>query len=196
MKKLNPTVLLIIAVVVLSFLYLRSCNPTPIPNPDIDTTPDSTYIKGVVHDTVTFDSISYEIKWLKPEKEYITVHDTLYGDSVNVFETVYNDSLIEGSILTICTGEVLSTDLKYTPKFPKYITSVDTLRIVQPKVVIKEKWALYAGAIMGGNATSFSLEPSLLVKTNKNLQFSLGYGLINKTYNVGVYTKINNPFKK
>lgn len=193
--KINTNTVLIIIVVVLGFLYLRSCNPTVSGDgQDIDLTPDTLYLPGTI-DTIETERITREIKWLKPDSEYVTIHDTIYGDSVNIFTTLYSDSLIEGEILTITTGEVLSTDLKYTPKFPKYITRIDTVKITKPVAVDKPKWGLYAGAIAGGNATSFSLEPTLLIKTNKNLQFSAGYGLINKTYNIGVYTKINNPFK-
>lgn len=189
-------ILIYIALAVVAILYLRSCNKTSSVETTVTTIVDSTYTVGVVHDTVEVERIVREIRWLKPEKEYLTVHDTIYGDSVNIFTTLYSDSLIEGEVLTVCTGEVLSTDLKYTAKFPKYITSVDTLRINKETTITKSKWGLYAGAIIGGNATKFSIAPSLLLKTNKGLQFSAGYGLIDKTYNFGIFTVIKNPFKR
>jgi hypothetical protein len=190
-------ILIYIVAALFAILYLRQCNKGSLAvDPEVVIKVDSTYIKDSKPDTVYLDSISYSIKWLKPEKEYITEYDTIYMDSVNVFKTPYKDSLIEGSITTRSTGKVLSTDLIYVPKFPKYITSVDTFRIDSTTTVTKSKWGLYAGAIIGGNETKFSIQPSILLKTNKGLQFSAGYGLIDKTYNFGIFTVIKNPFKK
>ena len=190
-------ILIYIVLAVVLILYLRSCNGRSIAtDPEIEIKVDSVYIKDANPDTVFVERVVNEIKWLKPDKEYITEYDTVYMDSVNVFNTTYSDSLIEGSIITKSTGKVLSTDLIYTPKFPKYITIVDTLRIDSTTTITKSKWGLYAGVIIGGNETQFNIAPSVLLKTNKGLQFSAGYGLIDKTYNFGIFTVIKNPFKR
>jgi len=203
--KAYKNILTYIALAVVLILYLRECtNNSTTGNPTdttIEVSVDSSYTKGV-EDTTRFDSVEIEIKWLNPETEYETIflhdtiHDTLYVDSVNVFKTLYSDSLIKGSITTVTTGKVISTDLKYTPKFPKYITRVDTFRIDSTTTITKTKWGLYAGAIIGGNENKFSIQPSILLKTNKGFQFSAGYGLMDKTYNFGIFTVIKNPFKK
>lgn len=196
--KFDLNTVLWIALIVLVVLYLRSCDKTPGEvEITTETKSDTVYVKGKP-DTVPFPKVEYQIKWLKPDKEYITVHDTIYGDSVNVFTTHYSDSMLEGSIITSSTGEVRSTKLIYTPKFPKYITSVDTMRITDSTTVTMKKnsWGLYFGGVVGGNVNSFEVTPTLLIKSNKNLQFSYGYGVINKTHNLGVYTVIPNPFKK
>jgi hypothetical protein len=194
MEYKNVIVYIVLALV--TILYLRQCSGTSSTEEIIDVTVDTTYITGVIHDTVAIPEIIHEIKWLKPDIEYVTKFDTIYMDSVNVFKTAYSDSLIEGSILTTTTGELISTDFTYIPKFPKYITRVDTLRIDSTTTITKAKWGLYAGAIIGGNESKFSIAPSILLKTNKGLQFSAGYGLIDKTYNFGIFTVIKNPFKK
>ena len=193
--KFNTNTILIIAVVVLGFLYLRSCNKTINGDgQETDLTPDTLYIPGTT-DTIELERKVYITKWLKPELEVGTIIDSLTNDTISLYKTEIDDSLLTGTITSKVKGELLSSSLSYSPKFPKYIFRTDTLQITQPVAVNKPKWGLYVGAIVGGNATSFTLEPTVLVKTNKNLQFSAGYGLINKTYNIGLYTKINNPFK-
>ena len=192
--KFDLNTILIIAVVVLGFLYLRGCNPTTGGDgQEIDLTPDTLYLPGKV-DTITIEKKVYITKWMKPDTVKVLISpDGL--DTFNVYNTRIEDSLVTGSIISKVKGELISSKLEYTPLFPKYITRVDTFKITKPTPVHKPKWGLYVGGIVGGNSTSFSLEPTVLIKTNKNLQFSAGYGLVNKTYNIGLYTKINNPFR-
>jgi len=194
--KINTNILLWIAVVVLAMLYLRSCNDSLHDDPVVLTKTDSLYIKGKP-DTVFHVDTLVKIEYLT-STVVETIHDTITGDSIFVYNTPFSDSLIEGTITNKVKGLILSTNFEYTPKFPKYITRVDTLQISDSTTVTikKNKWALYVGGIASGNATSFEFSPTITLKTNKSLQFTAGYGLINKTYNIGVHTVIPNPFKK
>jgi hypothetical protein len=191
----NTNTILLIIIAILGFLYLRSCNSTPGHNGQgvADLTPDTLYIQGKT-DTLELEKKIYITKWLKPDSIEIIV-DSITNDTTNIFRTEVADSLLTGTITSKVRGQLISSSFSYTPLFPKYITRVDSFNITKPVPVHVPKWGVYAGGIIGGNANSFTLEPTILIKTNKNLQFSVGYGLINKTYNVGLYTKINNPFK-
>lgn len=182
-------------VVVLGFLLIRQCGKETGSTESVKTVikSDTVIVKGKP-DSIPFPKVEYKIKYLKPEKEFITLYDTLYLDSVNVFTTNYNDSLLEGSILTICTGEVLSTDFTYIPKYPKYIIQTDTFRINNETTITRNPYRFYVGSTIGGNANAFSLTPSVMLKTPKKLAFTVGYDLINKTYNLGAFTEIS--FKK
>ena len=183
--------ILLLTITVLAFILLRQCNSTTGTVDPIDLTPDTTYIQGPT-DTVLFHDTVFEYKYLTSTITDV-IHDTITGDTVRTYSTPVTDSLLEGKITTKVKGLILSTDFSYKPKFPKFITRTDTLKITEPVVVPKEKWGVYVGAELGGNATMFRLQPTLLVKTNKTLQFSVGYDLIHKTYNVGAYTKLKWP---
>lgn len=184
--------ILLLIIAVLAFWQLHQCNSSTGTEDDIDLTPDTTYIEGpTVYDTVLFHDTVIKYKYLT-NTEISVIHDTITGDTIRTYNTPVIDSLIEGSFTTKVKGSLLSTDFQYKPLFPKYITStrVDTLRIKEPIPVPKEKWGVYVGAEIGGNQEQFRLQPTLLIKTNKKLQFSAGYDIIQKTYNVGAYTKL------
>jgi hypothetical protein len=183
--------ILLLIIVILGFLLLRKCGGNSGTVDPIDLTPDTTYIQGPI-DTVLFHDTVFEYKYLTTTITDV-IHDTITGDTIRTYSTPVTDSLLEGKITTKVKGFILSTDFSYKPKFPKFITRVDTLKITEPVPVPKNKWGLYAGGIIGGNANMFTLQPSLLVKTSGDIQMSAGYDLIHKTYHVGVYTKLKWP---
>lgn len=182
-------------ILVLMVLFLRTCTNSPVLEQDL--TPKIEYKKGKP-DTLYFPDTVFSIKELKPNPVYSIRVDTVFKkiDTSYVYETPYADSLISGTIFSNVKGQLLSSQLKYTPKFPRFITRVDTLRIKEPVPVVKQKWSVYIGGIVGGNLTSFNVQPAVLIKTDRSLQFSLGYGIIDKSYNIGIFTEINNPFAK
>jgi len=116
------------------------------------------------------------------------------NDSVSKFTTVFNDSLALIEVSSMVKGELISSDLKFTPLFPKYITRVDTFKQEVTNKVIIKRWSLEGGVIFSASAERFGLSPTLLIRNKKNLGVSLGYDVINKTYNVGVFTKVKRPF--
>lgn len=183
--------LLLLIVVILAFIVFRQCNSSVGDGGGVDLTPDTLYVPGKI-DTVFFKRDSIVYRYLKPDKAEEVV-DAVTGDTSMLYETNIDDSLITAKIVSNVKGTLLSTNFNYTPKFPKFITRVDTFKINTPIPVPKEKWGLYIGAEIGGNATMFMLQPTLLVKTNKDLQVSAGYDLIHKTYHVGAYTQLKWP---
>jgi len=193
-SKLN--IILSIALVVLGILYFKSCEQSLHVEPVVLTKTDSLYIKGD-EVLVPFEVIKWKTKWLKPDAVETFV-DSSTNDTINIFNTEIDDSLLTATITSKVKGELLSSSLSYSPKFPKYIYRVDTLQINDSTTieVDKPKYGLYFGGIATGNQTSFEFSPTLSLKTNKNTHFTLGYGLMNKTYSIGVLVPIPNPFKK
>lgn len=194
----NSSFILALCLAVVAILYLRQCES--IKNggttTEIVTEIDTLYKEGRI-DTVYYPKVKVVTKWLKPDTvhdiEYVTAPDGSI-DTINTFVTNYSDSAIDASITSKVNGVLLDTKLEYLKKFPKFIHKVDTLVIDKQTTITKQRWGLYAGGIVGGNKEAFTFQPCLLLKTNKSLQFSAGYEIVNKTYNFGVYTKIPSPF--
>ena len=194
--KINSNILLWIAVVFLAVLYLRSCDKKTSniehDGINIERKIDTLYIKGKSDTVFHVDTL---IKYKYLESTIIdVVHDTVFGDTIRTYKTSVDDTLLIADITTKVKGALLNTSLSYKPKFPKYITRVDTIQIKDSSTVTitKEKIKLYLGA----NFNSNDVVPSIVLKNKEDVQFSLGYSVINKTYNFGLYTKVPNPFKK
>lgn len=192
-------------IAVLAFLLLRQCNA-------VDNCEESENINGVTEridssfsvgkiDSIPFPVKEFETKWLKPDTVYLIAEIGEDGavDSIYEGRFEYSDTAIDAVITCKGKGQLLDAKLKYIKKFPMFLSRTDTLRIDKESIVVKDKWEVYAGGIIGGNVNSFQFQPALLVRVPKrDLQLSFGYELINQTYNLGVYTriKLRNPFKK
>jgi hypothetical protein len=188
-----------LVIIILAFLLLRGCgnSTTDCPEPTIKiTTKDSVvYVKGET-DTIYFEKM-YSIKNIKPTKVDAIQEFEDTPISTFVYQTLVEDTLIKGEIISrVSNNKLTGSDFNYTPKFPKYITRVDTIKdfktTIIEKTIVKNKWEVYVGAVVGGSKTNFVLTPTLLIRTTKNLSVSAGYDLINQTYNIGVYTKLFN----
>jgi hypothetical protein len=137
-------------------------------------------------DTVEIERVRVVYKDREPDGFTASVDTT--GDTVKTYITNFSDTLLEGAIVTArIKGELLSSSFTYKPLFPKYITRVDTVKESVVTVTERNKVEFYVGAVAGANATQFSFTPSLMLRTKKSLVFTLGYDLLNKTYNGGVF---------
>lgn len=193
LDKLKKQWYLWLAIIVLAILLLNKCNGGSSSTGNTTTIDSIVYVKGK-SDTVFFNK-TYTISKILPSK-IDTIRDTIDGKEVitSHYTSNIDDSLLTGKLITIVEGGTLKyTDFSYTPKFPKYITRVDTVK--QYSSTINNKTSLYGGAIVGGSITGFVLAPGLSLKVN-NLIISTNYDLINKQVLLGVSTKIPNPFAK
>ncbi len=175
--------ILLSIIAVLAFLLLRGCNNEPGGGGVVEVVKTDTlreYIKGEPETTF--------VEVVRTVREVVPGEAEAVNDSVSKFTTVFNDSLALIEVSALVKGELISSDLKFTPLFPKYITRVDTFKQEVNNEVIIKRWKVSAGAIFSGNAERFGLAPTLLIENKKNLGVSLGYDVINKTYNVGVFT--------
>jgi len=177
--------IILAALVVTSFLLIRQCGIDQKGSVEVITKTDTIITPGKI-DTIEIFRTKTVHKNLTS-----TITDTIYLDSIVTYTTVINDSLIEGEIYSLVSGELLDVSFTYTPKFPKYIKQTDTFKIKNETKITRNPYRFYVGSTIGGGATSFSLTPSIILKTPKKLALTLGYDLINKTYNVGAFTEIS-----
>jgi len=185
----NKDFILFAIIAVLSFLLLRGCNkdtPKPGEITIVKTDTIREYLKGE-SDTVFFSVEKIVYKTLPSAQISIT------QDSVKTFKTTVNDSLINGVITTKLKGSLQGVSFSYVPKFPKYITRVDTFKQSIKTEIERPRWSLSAGAVLGGNGVTFSVAPSVVVNTPKGTAISLGYDLLNKSYYIGAFVKIKRP---
>lgn len=187
---------LLTIIFVLGFLLFRQCkkpsNTVPkISRSNIVIEKDTVfqYIKGkpdTIHDTIT--------KWYTKLVPYhIKDTITVTGDSVSLYTTSVEDSLLSGKFTSTVKGQLLSSDFKYVAKFPKYIYKTDTFKkqINTKKTITKDPWEFYVGGVVGGNPATFTLQPAALVRVpKKGFMFGYGYDVIQKTHNVHLYTKL------
>ena len=184
--------ILYVIIGVLTFILFRQCGSLPSgPKKGVDEVISSDTVKVFIlgkPDTVFIDRI-YHYRDTIPKYIFAEV-DTATGDTLKTYLTAFSDSLIEATITSKVKGALLSTDLVFTPKFPRYITRVDTFKQSIETVKARNNYGLYIGGVLGGSSERFSVTPSLMLKTPKKLYFTAGYDLINKTYHVGAFTEI------
>lgn len=194
MNNLNH--ILMLALFIACFLLFRQCGSTTNAlrrvkeaesNIQIDTV--ETYLTGkpdTIHDTIT--------KWYpKLVPYYAGDTTTVDGDSVSLYVTTVEDSLISGKFTSSVQGKVLFTDFKYTAKFPRYIFQTDTLKrdINTKETIVKDPWEFYIGGVVGGNTAKFTLQPAVLVRIPKKaFMFGYGYDVIDKTHNLHLYARL------
>lgn len=180
----------------LSFCLFRQCeapnnvtNQSNQSNTSIQTDTILQYVKGkpdTIHDTI--------VKWHTKLVPYYTGDTiTITGDSVSLYATIIEDSLISGKFTSTVKGEMLSSGFQYTAKFPKYIYKTDTFKqqINTKKTIVKDPWEFYVGGVVGGNPAMFTLQPAALVRVpKKGFMFGYGYGIVQKTHNLHIYTKL------
>ena len=187
----------IAVILILSFLYLRTCGLAKVePGPEefiliktdtvkIEGKTDTLFFAGKVRRIVDSFPVFVEVKI-----------DTATNDTVKTYFKEFSDSLLSGTIKSKVVGSLLSSELEYVPKFPKYITRTDTIKINTEKTKPVNNYGLYYGLVLGGSKTSFSAAPSLMLKTKQKLYFTFGYDLINKTVNLGAFSVIRSPFSR
>lgn len=195
-KNIKLNYILILVIILLIFFLYRGCCASINYRDTTNTVKDSViYVKGK-SDTVYFAKTKVITKLLPSKVD--TVIDTVEGKPTVTkhYTSNLDDSLLTAKLITVIeAGDLKYTDFTYTPKFPKYITRVDTVKEYYTNTVTKDKASLYAGFIVGGSANSFVLAPGISLKVKK-LIISTNYNLIDKQVLIGVNTKIVNPFAK
>jgi hypothetical protein len=176
-----------IVISILAFVVFRSCNSTDKPVGIITHTKE--YIKGK-SDTIFIPSTPRVITHILPSDTVYTSIDSATGKTFNNYKTIINDSLISGEVISTVNGKLIFTDFKYIPKFPKYITRVDTLKLTTETIKANNPWEVSIGAELGAGSTSIVFQPSILIRTPMNISIIGGYDLINKTYNIGAFQRI------
>ena len=178
--------------VLLMLLLLRTCS-TEITTDDSEGTTITTVQDSIVYipgraDTIYIPGSTVYIKNIQPSEEVKKAGDT------SIYKTEIQDSILTGTIVSKVKGVLINTDFTYTPKFIQQILRVDT--IIDYKTTLIEKTTILnrlevsVGAQLGAGPTSVVFQPSILIRTPKNLSVLGGYDLINNTYNIGVFQRI------
>ena len=154
---------------------------------EIHTVTDTTY-KYITHiDTIPFlDTIKRYVDIELDEPEIIP------ETGLNSYSEVFNDSLIEGKIISVVEGTLIKQTFNYTAKFPKYIIKTDSIftTIEKTNTITENKRELYLGFELGGNTTKFNISPMISLKDKKYNLYSFRYNVINKTFNIGLQKQI------
>ena len=191
---------LIIAGLIAYIVFLQQCSREGRDCPEIVEVVSDT-IRSTHIDTVPFyDTIPRFVDVSIPVYHTVDsiVLDTIkIGDSSiaikyprNVYESEYSDSLIDGTIKITTDGYLVDQQLSYIPKFPKYITRIDSIVVDNTVTVAKNKFAVYVGADIGGSVTRFDFAPKLTLSDPKGYNYSYRYEIISKSHFFGVQVKV------
>lgn len=151
MKWISPA---IIAGLLVYILYMHSCEQLNCP--EVVSTSDTNRI--TVIDTLYFNSGPTNTEGSKPVAlgpvvDEEPVDSELVAnrcDSTYRYSQQYEDSLISGTLFANVRGTLLSSNLEYTPKFPKYINRTDSIIITNTNTVIEKIYTRPYGFIVGG----------------------------------------------
>lgn len=194
-KKERIVFLALLLGILLLFLF-EKCTPKESINLGeniISHTIDTVLIKGK-SDTITFtDTVVTQIV------KYKYIDTTEHNINLRVYTSEVEDSLLSGTIYTkldLSSCNIIDQNIKYTAKFPKFITRIDTLKINEKVVKEQIRNKVFIGLELGGNLNSFSAGPKISLKTKKDMLYNYRYDIILNTHNIGVSFKLTNPFKK
>ena len=119
----------------------------------------------------------------KPTAVYDTIHQS--GDSVRVYDNVYEDTNIKGTIHSVTIGKLAIQDFTYKFKNPITTTIRDSIFITKTLIIDstkKSRTQLGIGLQVTYPYTMIS--PNIFVKSKNNSIFGVGYDVINKNYSV------------
>lgn len=190
-KSKNITIFVLIVVVLL--LLLKDCSGSSPTETTIEHYTDTTYVTHI--DTIEF------IKDTTITKTILTYTDVtnLEADSSKLytFQSHVSDSLIDGDITTEVkikdsSATLLNQEIRYTPKFPKYIYQTDSVFIHDSTVVTKyeNKMHLLLGANVMLNQQGNSITPTLGLQFKNKTIIEAGYDPFNNGFLVGAKFKL------
>jgi hypothetical protein len=174
------------------------CGADPIEHGDIVTEyyTDTTYVTHV--DTVEFEKV---VTVTKTRLFYKNIYNLDDSTKLFKFETHVSDSLISGDITTKLTLRdstlnLVSQNIAYIPKFPKYIHTTDSIFIKDSTVITKYdnkvNFLLGVDAMLGEQPASVIPTVGLQFKNKSIIEF--GYDPFNKQFMLGAKFKLK--FKK
>lgn len=176
----KQTIINIILVIIIIFL-IRGCDNGISTTPPIRTKVETKTIVKSNTDTI----------YIPSKTHYIPIHilEPVFIDSNYLkYNNPYEDSLISGTITSVVIGEMLSQTLEYTPKFPKYIHTTDSIFItttITNDIFEKPKNQVYVGLTIVNVPTQLSLSPTISFKDKRNNLYSYQYDVFYNTHSIG-----------
>ena len=169
MKWISPA---IIAGLLVYILYMHSCEQLNCP--EVVSTSDTNRI--TVIDTLYIDNGPTNTKGSRPVALGSVVDEEPVDselvanrcDSTYKYSQEYEDSLIAGTLYANVRGTLLSSNLEYTPKFPKYINRTDSIIITNTNTIIEKIYTRPYGFIVGGG---------LIIDRTSQMSFAFDVGV-------------------
>jgi len=184
MKNPHLTVSLVLAIILGIFIgsTFKGCNST---DPCTVTTDTVTVTKTRI-DTVFLERKPTITKGGKIKIDTTKPLSTQPCDTT-YFTQEYKDTLIEGTLSAVVKGELLSTELNYTPKFPKYIFRTDSVFTTITNTVTKTEYKQPFGLVLGGGfgvspLGDFTVMPHVGIQLKQHLNFIYGYNITNQSH--------------
>tara|TARA_R110002126_G_scaffold249043_1_gene391971 strand:- start:3151 stop:3735 length:585 start_codon:yes stop_codon:yes gene_type:complete len=179
--------LVIIGLVAYIILLQQCTGGIKCPDPIItSTTKTVTHIDTVlVHDTVP-KYVQLKI----PEPVYIYNYDTSRVDSISRYETIVEDTMLSGVIVSDINGVLINQNFTYTTKFPQYINTYRIDSVITINTIEEARNFLSIGTEVGGNKASFNISPIVSLYTKKGYTYQYRYGIIDKTHNIGLFMRL------
>lgn len=171
----NNKILLGIIICLLFFVSLQTCKARKSNTivPEVTTIIDTSHVSYV--DTTNFYNIIDSIRWVNIPVISVSANE---DSSRFRYITDISDSLLSGTVSTVvkADGTLVQQDLTYLPKFPKYITKVDTFWIDKETTIKMQEpnWGIYGG-VMVSPYKNLSIIPTIGLKTKKDMYFGVGY---------------------
>ena len=178
MRTIITTLVLVIAVALLSVLLLNTCKREPV------------YVTVTTRDTIPGDSVPYAVTVDRPIPQYIDTGGWRYYDIDTLAilrdylsKVAYNDTLKDDSsafiaiVDTLSRNRIQSRTLYYANRRP---TIINNTTITQ---TIPETMRLYAGAMYSAiPGKPAEVGPVVLLTTPKGYGYSYAYGVNQKTH--------------
>ncbi len=181
-------------VIILLVIYIRECNPKPLPCPDIATEIDTL----VVWDTVKLAGKT--IYKPDPYAVYTTVHDTIFKTHTDTVKAIIDYSLIRNYRLNIHNDTLGNIDVLTTIQYNKISTwhyegqiyNKNTIIEKNHYVIEEKRTKIFAGAVTGYSLLNDKpvFSPSVALLTRNEHLYLIGYDVLNKTPEIGLYWKI------
>lgn len=184
MVNLKEWLILTLALVIM-VLMLKGCFMKPVvseePIPGIEYVHDTIFAK----DTVIEFKKKYYPKW-----DSVLRIDTVFSCNQLKMDRLYNDTASDKNIdifnRSEVTGILKSLKVSYKLKVPLIIKDSITITNV---VYRPSKVSIYSGLELSGNKSNFNLSPFVSAGINKTI-ISVRYGILDKTFGIGVGYKI------
>ena len=179
--------LVIIGLVAYIILLQQCTGDIKCPDPIITST-----TKTVTHiDTVLIhDTVPKYVQLKIPKPVYIYNYDTSRVDSISRYETIVEDTMLSGVIVSDINGVLINQNFTYTTKFPQYINTYRIDSVITINTIEEARNFLSIGAEVGGNKASFNISPIVSLYTKKGYTYQYRYGIIDKTHNIGLFMRI------
>ena len=180
---------LVIIGLIAYIILLQQCNggKTPCPNPVITSTTNTVTLIDTV---IVHDTVPKYVHLTIPEPIYIYPNDTSRVDSISRYETIVEDTMLSGVIVSDINGVLINQNFTYTTKFPQYINTYRIDSVITINTIEEARNFLSIGAEVGGNKASFNISPIVSLYTKKGYTYQYRYGIIDKTHNIGLSMRI------